>query len=98
MRFADGSDYSGMWENGKQHGEGVFHGKDRSKYSGSYVHGKKEGQGVWQWPDGSYYEGEWKNDRKHGDGAVYKVVYEKKKTTWNEGMPVIPSPKMPNVG
>ena len=41
MKFADGSEYVGKWENGKRHGQGVFTTKDRCKYTGNYSNGLK---------------------------------------------------------
>lgn len=70
--------YSGEWEVGKPHGQGIFYFPDGASYAGFWVKGKMEGKGKIQYKSGDFYEGDWKNDLPDGYGKLVtgKTVYE----------------------
>jgi hypothetical protein len=53
--WEDGNVYEGNWENGKQHGEGVFMwSQTQAMYSGQWQNGLQHGQGFLLLPDGDF--------------------------------------------
>eukprot|EP01102_Stenamoeba_stenopodia_P014619 TRINITY_DN487_c0_g1_i3.p1 TRINITY_DN487_c0_g1~~TRINITY_DN487_c0_g1_i3.p1 ORF type:complete len:714 (+),score=189.35 TRINITY_DN487_c0_g1_i3:267-2408(+) len=76
--------YSGDWEIGKPHGQGVYVFNDGATYAGSFKIGKMDGKGKIQYKCGDYYEGEWKGDLFEGFGKLVtgKTVCE---GVWGKG-------------
>ena len=70
----DHASYTGMYVNGKKHGNGElkFLGKSKDTYSGDFVNGSMEGQGTFVWEHGNrVYLGQWRNGQMHGKGKYY---------------------------
>ena len=44
MKYDNGNEYEGEWENGKKHGEGTYRFANRNVYEG-FVNSKKYGTG-----------------------------------------------------
>ena len=57
---ADGSRFQGMWENGREHGQGCYC-KGGMCFVGQYVFGVIKGNGVHSWSDGSSFSGYHRN-------------------------------------
>ncbi|XP_067858137.1 MORN repeat-containing protein 4 isoform X2 [Heptranchias perlo] len=70
LRFADGSNYTGQFENGLFSGRGTLLFSDGSSYEGEFVQGKFQGVGVFTRCDGMKFEGEFKNGRVEGYGLL----------------------------
>ena len=49
MSYANGSEYEGMWKNGKKHGPGKKVNEDGTKYEGNYKNDKPHGLGKYTW-------------------------------------------------
>lgn len=78
--YADGSTYSGQWQDGNRHGRGVFCWPNGDRYEGEWVNGAQHGQGTLATPDGSVYFGGWCEGYMDGQGvfkppAPTSVVY-----------------------
>ena len=66
----DGTNYSGMYENGKLSGKGSYRCSDGSTYEGDFKDGFKEGFGKLKDSSGNLYEGKFKNGLYHGAGKL----------------------------
>ena len=65
--------YSGNWENGKYHGEGVeMNYYKNEKYIGQFQNGKKNGVGRYYKNNALVYAGIWENDIWDKFGALYE--------------------------
>ena len=73
LTFSDGA-YTGTFEKGEFHGQGVFTYVNGIVYKGGYLKGKRHGFGVLKYANGDEYCGEFVQDLPQGKG-VYK--------TWN---------------
>jgi len=86
IKFENGDEFLGTFENGVIEGEGVFIEKNGNKYTGYFSEGKKHGIGTLKYSNGDIYEGEWENDVKCGagvctysNGDIYKGFWENEK-------------------
>lgn len=79
-------EFFGRFENGKRHGEGVFHYKNKDIYSGSWKYGKKDGHGTYIfdanrmkisgiWINGEIEKGKW----IFPNGTYFEGNFEKNK-------------------
>ena len=66
---ADGTVYTGEWQDGKMHGRGTLTFPNGEKYTGQWVRGGKHGEGRYVFPNGEKYEGQWRNGMMHGRGV-----------------------------
>ena len=67
--FPDGYfKYTGHWEKGCMHGQGVFFMGDGSTYEGEFQNGEIDGVGLRRWPDGTTYSGQFHKGEMHGQG------------------------------
>lgn len=78
--YADGSTYSGQWQDGNRHGRGVFCWPNGDRYEGEWVEGAQHGQGTLATTDGAVYFGGWSKGLMDGQGvfkppAPTSVVY-----------------------
>jgi len=85
MRWANGIEYKGIWENGKYHGHGRKLYSRGGGYEGLWEHGKRSGTGISFFDDGREdnssrnfpfngllrWEGPFENDKAHGVGQSY---------------------------
>jgi len=76
--FADGSTYTGDWQDEERCGHGIQVWQDGACYEGEWLRGTAHGQGRFMHPNGDVYEGGWMLDRAHGfgtythkDGSMY---------------------------
>mmetsp|Transcript_64658 Transcript_64658/g.127835 ORF Transcript_64658/g.127835 Transcript_64658/m.127835 type:complete len:437 (+) Transcript_64658:2-1312(+) len=76
--FADGSTYTGDWQDRERCGHGVQVWRDGAQYEGEWHRGTAHGNGRFTHPNGDVYEGSWMLDRAHGlgtythkDGSMY---------------------------
>jgi hypothetical protein len=70
MRFADGSRYTGRFDQGLCSGQGVMLLADGSRYEGQFSNGKFHGHGIFIRADGMKYEGEFKDGKVWGNGLL----------------------------
>ena len=83
MSWANGSQYSGDWNNDQENGNGIwFSGDSEDRYEGEFKESKFNGQGTYFWSDGSKYEGAWSNGNMDGLGVMTEKEYIDK-GTWN---------------
>ena len=66
--FSSGEIFEGMYEDGKQHGEGKYVFADGAHYTGMYEDGKQHGEGRKVYADGGHYTGMWEDGKRHGQG------------------------------
>lgn len=69
-RYADGTEYTGIWKAGVPDGEGKLKLPDGSMFLGFFHEGLPEGKGVLQQADGSLYQGNWHLGQREGDGVM----------------------------
>mmetsp|Transcript_26585 Transcript_26585/g.23561 ORF Transcript_26585/g.23561 Transcript_26585/m.23561 type:complete len:86 (-) Transcript_26585:484-741(-) len=63
-KYADGSKYTGEFQDHLRHGKGRLTYRDGTVYDGEWVLGKMEGYGDLYYPNGLLaYEGQWKNNK-----------------------------------
>lgn len=93
--YDTGDVYTGVFENDKITGLGVYVYENGDKYEGMFLDGKKDGFGTFTWADGSFYHGEFKNNKRHGvgeyrisDGSVYLGAYIEDKKSGNSDVAV----------
>ncbi|XP_071090337.1 MORN repeat-containing protein 4-like isoform X1 [Haliotis cracherodii] len=70
MKFADGSQFWGMFDNGLCSGPGVMRFTDGSRYEGDFRQGKFHGYGVFNRCDNMRFEGEYKEGKIWGMGLI----------------------------
>jgi hypothetical protein len=80
--WADGSNYSGNFSNGKMDGWGAYIGADGSSYNGDWNMGKKEGYGNFRWKNGDSYSGYFQGDKRSGKGVFVSVLGERYDGYW----------------
>ena len=76
MKFADGTVYTGEFEDGRHHGKGKMTNVNGSSYDGNYQSGVPSGDGVWSSAPhteqaecthlSDTYSGQWENGSYHG--------------------------------
>ena len=84
MKWENGIEYKGVWQDGLYHGHGRKLYSHGGGYEGMWVHGKREGHGITFFVEGKSlgkhgilrWEGPFANDRPHGLGQAY-VAAEK---------------------
>ena len=63
LRFPNGEQYLGRFDEGRFNGVGLYTYADGHKYVGEYRNNRREGQGIVYLPDGSVFlQGRWAND------------------------------------
>jgi len=70
---ADGAVYTGQWNHGQMHGNGVLkYGEtDRlDEYRGELDEGMRHGEGTLRWSDGREYTGAWRDNQINGEGTL----------------------------
>jgi len=67
-RSSVGELYSGVFRNGKLHGQGYWKSRNGDEYRGSFRKGKSHGKGKLQLTNGDVYIGEFKNGKFDGKG------------------------------
>jgi hypothetical protein len=51
------------WQDGNEHGQGIWISADGETYEGEWKDGKKHGQGIQTLANGDIYEGEWEDGK-----------------------------------
>ena len=59
--YADGSTYTGDWQNDLPNGRGTATYADGGTYTGEWQDGNFNGQGTRTFPDGTTYTGKWQD-------------------------------------
>lgn len=73
--FPNGDEFTGLYKNGKFHGEGILENKRLSyKYEGDFKAGIKEGSGTERYKNGTIYVGEFKRNMRNGKGKLTKMT------------------------
>ena len=86
MTFANGDKYTGLFESGQRHGQGVMTSASGA-YDGAWVDGKRSGEGTWQ-TKGGKYSGTWVNDQRSGHGLMrYDHGDRVYQGHWEAGLP-----------
>ena len=76
VRREDGSKYTGSFQNGLPHGEGVMEFTNGEKYTGQFAHGFFEGKGLLQLMDGTRVSGYWTGGEYAGEELPKPPVAE----------------------
>ncbi|HBF87221.1 MAG TPA: hypothetical protein DDX39_01165 [Bacteroidales bacterium] len=74
--FEDGTQYVGLWKNGKYDGHGIYYHSSGEKYIGEFADYKYNGFGIYNYEDGSIYKGYWKDGVQDGPGIMYNSIGE----------------------
>jgi hypothetical protein len=69
VKYADGVEYEGVWEDDQKHGKGTYTLPSGGVYVGEWRNGKMCGAGRMKYADGDEYEGKWEGGRMHGKGT-----------------------------
>ena len=64
--WTHGSEYTGQFQNGKKHGNGIYKYPDGVIYDGEWKEGIREGDGVLTYIDGTKLIGKFSNDKYVG--------------------------------
>ena len=67
--FAQGSTFTGNFQQGRRHGFGVCEYQNGDYYEGEWVMGVRQGLGMQQCTDNSNYAGQYSRGLRHGFGA-----------------------------
>eukprot|EP01042_Synura_sphagnicola_P034101 gene34101-43745_t len=62
------SKYSGAFDRGMMHGQGVYHYHNGDRYEGEHQHDVIEGRGTYYYANGDVYAGHFHRELKHGQG------------------------------
>jgi hypothetical protein len=67
----EGNDmYGGHWQDGKEHGHGVYSYAGGASFSGEHAHGARHGEGVLTLRDGSALSATWVEGELRGQGTI----------------------------
>lgn len=81
--------YQGEFVDGKRHGWGILHLKDKRVYEGTFRYGKFNGWGKMSYADQSCYVGQWKSGLRSGIGTIIGANGEIECGIWkNDTLPV----------
>ena len=67
--YANGSNYTGDWVEGRQTGHGVFTWSNGDRYEGQFKDNQKHGTGTQYYASEGNYIGDWVEDKKAGKGV-----------------------------
>ena len=70
MKYNNGNEYNGEWEDNKYNGFGTMSIKGVYKYIGFFKNNKREGEGMCTYESGEVYEGDWLNDEQHNQEVI----------------------------
>lgn len=71
MKFVEGHEYRGDWDNQNREGEGRLLFKNGDDFVGQFKKNKIHGRGIMQYYNGSRYEGQWIDNRPQGEGVFF---------------------------
>ena len=81
MKYRNGREYTGEWEQGNWHGYGRLQNLIGDVYEGNFVQNQKEGKGKLNLKNGQVFEGRFKNNRiregkmSYTDRSYYKGLF-----------------------
>lgn len=73
--YFNGSDYTGEWKDGKEHGEGTYTWANGNTYTGNFINGQRTGKGTFTWANDDKYTGDFIDGHRTGKGTL----------TWENG-------------
>ena len=83
LKLADGTVYTGEYQNNLPNGHGTQTWLDGSTYVGQFANGQLSGQGTYTLPDGERSSGNWTNGERNGqgtntlsDGSAYSGIWK----------------------
>ena len=90
--------YSGDFQHGKRHGNGILTLGDGSSIEGTFVNGEITGRGLRRWPNGSTYTGDFVEGEREGQGtfiasdgiSTYEGEFRGNKR-WGQGELIMPA-------
>ena len=74
VRWQNGHQYSGEWQQGKKSGEGSYTWPNGQRYVGRFANDVRWGKGTQYYGPGETYTGDWKNDLRDGDGSYVSTA------------------------
>lgn len=83
-RYADGTEYTGEWQEGLPSGDGKLKLPDGAMYIGSFKAGLPDGTGIFQDAQGNLYKGEWFNGLREGLGMMEFSSGNKYEGEWHQ--------------
>ena len=81
MKYRNGREYTGEWEQGNWHGYGRLQNMIGDVYEGNFVQNQKEGKGKLNLKNGQVFEGRFKNNRiregkmSYSENSYYKGLF-----------------------
>eukprot|EP01094_Clydonella_sp_ATCC50884_P006730 TRINITY_DN1593_c0_g2_i1.p1 TRINITY_DN1593_c0_g2~~TRINITY_DN1593_c0_g2_i1.p1 ORF type:complete len:856 (+),score=264.35 TRINITY_DN1593_c0_g2_i1:254-2569(+) len=81
----EGGEYTGWWDKGRIHGEGMFKFFG-NKYNGEWSYNTKCGIGTFDCVSGERYFGQWEDDRPNGFGTFTYANSDVYEGQWKDGM------------
>jgi len=85
VKWANGDEYTGLWQQGEPHGDGTFHWVDGRNYVGEFKNGEFNGHGVHTWNGCKKYEGEYRDGKKAGYGVFTSDNGSRYEGNWANG-------------
>lgn len=80
--YADGSVYTGSWQNDMRNGKGIINFANGDRFEGEFASDLQNGQGTMAFANGATFAGSWQNGKWHGEGE-FKYDNTHIKGTWN---------------
>ncbi|CAH1772922.1 unnamed protein product [Owenia fusiformis] len=68
---AEGTCYTGQWENDKMNGQGTLEHPLGATYIGDFKDNMFHGRGKYTWPNGSFYDGNFVENRIEGEEGEF---------------------------
>ena len=75
MRWPNGDQYTGGFEEGNLNGYGTFNYADGRLYDGNWKDGKRHGDGILTLPSGDKFYGKFENNYINGPGECHLYVF-----------------------
>ena len=82
LKWEDGSEYMGEFNNKKMNGYGIYKFSDNTIYEGYFRNGCKHGTGKIEYSNGSVYKGDFLNDMPNGNGVLICRQNDSKKDVY----------------
>ncbi len=77
--------YTGEFENGKFHVQGIFAWESGDRYEGSFENGQFHGPGIFAWKSGDRYEGSFEKGQFHGQGIFTRKNGDRYEGSFEKG-------------
>ncbi|KAJ6253133.1 hypothetical protein M0813_13469 [Anaeramoeba flamelloides] len=89
MKFEDGSEYSGEFQNNEINGNGKWQYPNGDVYLGEFKDAQRHGFGILKCMDHSFYFGNWLNNLKNGNGKQIYSNGDKFNGKWENNLRVV---------